>query len=93
MPSAGIEFMEKFINKNGLEIQGSAKHVLEELMRGTGCVAADRGSIFIESENYGEKFIVVSGVPGSDGAVRIEKFSSARFKEAWELFSSLGQEG
>ncbi len=76
----------KLINKNGLEIHNSAKHVLEEIMRGTGCVMADKISIFIENPSINEKHIVVSKVPDSKGPGMIRKFSSSNFKDAWELF-------
>ena len=72
----------KLINKNGLEIHNSAKHVLEEIMRGTGCVMADKISIFIENPSINEKHIVVSKVPDSKGPGMIRKFSSSNFKDA-----------
>lgn len=78
--------MAKMINKNGIEIQNSAKHVFEELMRGTGCVMAEKASIFIENQSLNEKFIVVSKVPEAQGPVIAKKFSSSNFKDAWELF-------
>lgn len=77
----------KLINKNGIEIHNSAKHVLEEIMRGTGCVMGDKVSIFIESAGVTEKYIVVSKVPDSGGAGMNQKFPSANFKDAWELFN------
>ena len=76
----------KLINKNGIEIHNSAKHVLEEIMRGTGCVMGDKVSIFIENAGITEKYIVVSKVPDSEGAGMIQKFPSSNFKDAWELF-------
>jgi hypothetical protein len=76
----------KLINKNGIEIHNSAKHVLEEIMRGTGSVMADKMSIFIENAGINEKCIVVSRVPDALGKGIIEKFPSANFKDAWELF-------
>ncbi len=78
--------MVKLINKNGMEIHNSAKHVFEELMRGTGSVMADKSSIFIESKSFNEKYIVVSRVPESQGAVVTNKFPQSRFKDAWALF-------
>ncbi len=76
----------KLINKNGIEIHNSAKHVLEEIMRGTGCVMADKMSIFIEIVSITEKHIVVSKVPDSNGPGMTRKFSTSNFKDAWELF-------
>ncbi len=76
----------KLINKNGIEIHNSAKHVMEEIMRGTGCVMADKSSIFIENAGINEKSIVVSKIPDSTGAGTTQKFSTSNFKEAWELF-------
>ena len=76
----------KLINKNGIEIHNSAKHVLEEIMRGTGCVMGDKVSIFIENTGITEKHIVVSKVPDSGDAGLIQKFPSSNFKDAWELF-------
>ena len=76
----------KLINKNGIEIHNSAKHVLEEIMRGTGCVMADKMSIFIEIASINEKYIVVSKVPDSRGPAMTQKFSSSNFKDAWETF-------
>ncbi len=76
----------KLINKNGIEIHNSAKHVLEEIMRGTGSVMADKMSIFIENVGISEKYIVVSKVPDAEGKGITEKFPSANFKDAWELF-------
>jgi len=83
--SRGNELV-KLINKNGIEIHNSAKHVLEEIMRGTGCVMADKMSIFIENASINEKYIVVSKVPDSRGPAMTQKFSSSNFKDAWELF-------
>ena len=76
----------KLINKNGIEIHNSAKHVLEEIMRGTGCVMGDKMSIFIENAGISEKYIVVSRVPDSAGVGMTQKFPSSNFKDAWELF-------
>lgn len=78
--------MVNLINKNGIEVHNSAKHVFEELMRGTGCVMANKSSIFIESESFNKKYIVVSRVPESQGDVVTKKFPQSQFKEAWELF-------
>lgn len=80
------EKMVTLINKNGLEVQNSAKRVFEELMRGTGCVMADKSSIFIENQSVNEKYIVVSRVPDSMSPVVAKKFASSNFKGAWELF-------
>jgi hypothetical protein len=80
--------MVKLINKNGMEIHNSAKHVFEELMRGTGCVMADKSSIFLESESFNEKYIVVSKVAEPQGPVTDKKFASSQFKEAWEVFNN-----
>lgn len=80
--------MVKLINKNGIEVHNSAKHVFEELMRGTGCVMADKSSIFIESASFNEKYIVVSRVPESQGSVVMKKFPQSQFKEAWEVFNN-----
>jgi hypothetical protein len=76
----------KLINKNGIEIHNSAKHVLEEIMRGTGCVMGDKVSIFIENTGITEKHIVVSKVPESGDAGMVQKFPASNFKDAWELF-------
>lgn len=76
----------KLINKNGIEIHNSAKHVLDEIMRGTGSVMADKMSIFIENAGINEKYIVVSKVPDAKGAGMTRKFPSSNFKDAWELF-------
>ncbi|MFQ5451031.1 MAG: hypothetical protein ACE5E9_10405 [Nitrospinaceae bacterium] len=78
--------MEKLINKNGMEIQNSAKAVFEELVRGTGCVMAEKLSIFMMNESITEKFIVVCRAPGSQGREELVRFASGRFKDAWELF-------
>ena len=78
--------MVKLINKNGIEIHNSAKHVLDEIMRGTGCVMGDKTSIFIENASINEKYIVVSRVPDSKEPGLIQKFPSSNFKDAWELF-------
>ncbi len=80
--------MAKLINKNGLEIQHAAKPVFDELMRGSGCVVGEKGSLFIENENYGEKNIVVFNIPDATGTAISKKFPAGGFKEAWELFSS-----
>ena len=80
--------MATLINKNGLEIQNSAKQVFEELMRGTGCVMADKSSIFLENHTINEKFIVVSKTPESNGPAIAKKFPSSNFKDAWEHFIS-----
>jgi len=69
-----------------MEIHNSAKHVFEEIMRGTGCVMADKMSIFVENTSINEKHIVVSKVPDSKGPGRTRKFSSSDFKDAWEVF-------
>jgi hypothetical protein len=76
----------KLINKNGIEVHNSAKHVLEEITRGTGSVMADKMSIFIENAGINEKYIVVSKVPDSQGAGMTRKFPPSNFKDAWELF-------
>jgi hypothetical protein len=76
----------KLINKNGIEIHNSAKQVLEEVMRGTGCVMGDKVSIFIENAGITEKYIVVSRIPDSEGGGMTQKFPSSSFKDAWELF-------
>lgn len=78
--------MVKLINKNGIEIQNSAKQVFEELMRGTGCVMAEKSSIFIENESINEKYIVVSKVPEPQGQGMAKRFPPSNFKDAWELF-------
>ncbi len=80
--------MIKLINKNGIEIHNSAKHVLEEITRGTGSVMADKISIFIENAGINEKFIVVSRIPDSGGEGMTRKFPVSNFKDAWELFNS-----
>jgi hypothetical protein len=85
--------MVKLINKNGIEIHNSAKHVFEELMRGTGCIMADKSSIFIESESFNEKYIVVSRVPQSKNSEMTKKFASSQFKEAWEVFNNWPEAG
>jgi len=79
----------KLINKNGIEVHNSAKHVMEEIMRGTGCVMADKMSIFIENASLNEKHIVVSKVPDSNGPGVTRKFPTSDFKNAWELFLNL----
>jgi len=79
--------MVKLINKNGIEVHNSAKHVFEELMRGSGCVMADKTSIFMENESFHEKYIVVSRIPDSKGPVLTKKFGSSHFKDAWEVFT------
>jgi hypothetical protein len=76
----------KLINKNGIEIHNSARHVLEEVMRGTGCVMGEKMSIFIENVGITEKYIVVSRTPDSEGGGMTQKFPSSNFKDAWELF-------
>jgi hypothetical protein len=76
----------KLINKNGIEVHNSARHVLEEIMRGTGSVMGAKMSIFIETAGIAEKYIVVSQVPDSRGAAMTQKFQSSNFKDAWELF-------
>ncbi len=78
--------METLINKNGLEIQDSAKQVFEELVRGTGCVMAETSSIFMENESLHEKYIVVTQTPRGNQPARVRKFVPDRFPEAWELF-------
>jgi len=78
----------KLINKNGIEVPNSAKHVFDEIMRGTGCVMADKMSIFIENAGINEKHIVVSKVPDSNGPEATQKFPTSNFKDAWELFLS-----
>ncbi|GJL78040.1 MAG: hypothetical protein NPINA01_10290 [Nitrospinaceae bacterium] len=80
--------MGKLINKNGIEVQNSAKPVFEELMRGTGCVMAEKSSIFIENEGINAKYIIVSKVPEPQGPATAKKFPSASFKEAWEYFTN-----
>ena len=80
--------MVKLMNKNGMEIHNSAKHVFDELMRGTVCVIAYKSSIFIETENFNEKHIVVSRVPEQQGPVIAKKFPSSHFKDAWEVFNN-----
>jgi hypothetical protein len=76
----------KLINKNGIEVHNSAKHVLEEITRGTGSVMAEKMSIFIENASINEKYIVVSKVPDSTGEGKNQKFPVSNFKDAWELF-------
>jgi len=76
----------KLINKNGIEIHNSAKHVLEEIMRGTGSVMGDNRSIFIENAGINEKFIVVAKVPDSKDRGMTRKFPASNFKDAWEFF-------
>lgn len=84
-------FVAKLINKDGLEVQNSAKAVFEELMRGTGCVMAEELSIFMEGSSLDEKFLVVAKKPDRDHPVKIEKFPSGQFKSAWELFQQWSQ--
>ena len=79
--------MKKLINKNGLEIPYAGKPVFEELMRGTGCVMADKLSMFLESETFNEKFIVLVRSPEGTGAPEVKKFRSANFKDAWVQFT------
>ena len=87
--------MEKLINKNGLEIACLAKPVFEELMRGTGCVMADKLSLYVESETFNEKYIVVARSPEEpNGAPEMKKYSAGNFKDAWGQFLLwLGGEG
>ncbi len=79
--------MVKLINKNGLEIACLAKPVMDELMRGTGSVMADKLSLYLESPTFNEKYIVVARSPEEpNGAPEMKKYSAANFKDAWEQF-------
>ena len=84
----GENKLVQLINKNGIEIHNSAKHVLEEITRGTGSVMGDKISIFIENAGISEKFIVVSKIPDSRGPEMTRKFPASNFKDAWELFQN-----
>ena len=75
------------MNKNGIEINFSGKEIFEELMHGTGCVMAEQISIFLESVNIAEKFIIVSRVSVDERPAETIRFPSGQFKEAYELFS------
>ncbi len=79
--------MKKLINKNGLEIACQAKPVFEELMRGTGCVMADRLSLYMASESFNEKYIMLSRSPEApDGSPEMKRYSAGNFKDAWDQF-------
>lgn len=82
--------MKDLINKNGLTVQANAKHVFEELMRGTGSVMGEGLSIFIETPTVHEKQIVVSRAAAGGRAAESRKFPPNRFQEAWELFVGWG---
>ncbi len=55
-------------------------------MRGSGCVMAEKASIFLEIASINEKYIVVSKVPDPKEAGLTLKFPTSDFKGAWELF-------
>jgi len=78
--------MSSLINKNGLEIEDSARPVREELLNGTGAVMGGSCSIFMENDNVRDQQFVVARSPDSRGKPERSVFNTEQFGKAWELF-------
>ncbi len=74
------------INKNGMEIEESARQVREELMNGTGAVMAEGCSIFMENDNVRDQQVVVARSPESGQKPERIVFDMEQFGKAWEQF-------
>jgi hypothetical protein len=83
--------MSLLINKNGLEIEYSARPVREELLNGTGAVMGEGCSIFMENDNVRDQQFVVAYFPDSREKPERSVFTVEQFGKAWELFCRWNQ--